>query len=452
MGDFNEEFKEQLKVQSWTLYGIGIFFILLRLYARAHRSGGIINYQFDDYLMMIAGCLYTTLIACLNTTAQGGGSNLYPPALNGTFTALEIEERIFGSKLVVISEQAMLNCIYIIKICMLILYQRLTLGLMQRKAVFYLAVYVAMGWMASEITFFTACIPFEGYWGMPPPNPQCTTLQHYAIVTGCFNISSDLLMLGIPIPLILRISLPWRQKAVLGLVFGMGIFVIVAALLTKVFNLSNIWDPSYMLWYVREASVAIYVSNLPMIWPLLREWFPFLKTLSPGSYLPGSKGQPPRRTHRIAGKPSSSSNDSSGLNRPPTMTHWQQQQQQQPSRRHSLDSFDFHNNDMPVYAGASSTSAEAAAAAACVDDGRRVVPRDMIGLAATCDTREQEHVVGRIGLERTIVMERQAGEIQIERTIVIEEEEARGDEFVGQGWERKGFVVHTVDAEACRSR
>jgi hypothetical protein len=36
-----------------------------------------------------------------------------------------------------------------------------------------------------------------------------------------------------------------------------------------------------MLWYTREASVAVYMSNLPMIWPLLREWFPCLRALTP---------------------------------------------------------------------------------------------------------------------------------------------------------------------------
>lgn len=32
-----------------------------------------------------------------------------------------------------------------------------------------------------------------------------------------------------------------------------------------------------MLWYIREASVAVYVANLPIIWPMLREWFPYLR-------------------------------------------------------------------------------------------------------------------------------------------------------------------------------
>lgn len=166
---------------------------------------------------------------------------------------------------------------------MLIIYSRLTLGLQVRKMLGYLAGYVLVGWISTQIAFFSACRPFSGYWAMPPPNPQCTTLEHYAIVQGCFNISSDILMLSIPLPLITKLNVPLKQKSVLLLIFSMGIFVIIAALLTKIFNLTNVWDPSYMLWYVREASVAVYVSNLPLIWPMLREWFPTLKALAPRS-------------------------------------------------------------------------------------------------------------------------------------------------------------------------
>src|SRR5882757_6078488 len=131
----------------------------------------------------------------------------------------------------------MLNVIYVIKCCMLLMYTRLTLGTQIQKMVIYLAIYVFIGWAATEIAFFTACRPFYGYWAMPPPNPQCTTLEHYAIVQACFNISSDTLMLFIPIPLVTRLNMPWKQKGVLLVIFSMGLFVILAAILTKVFNL-----------------------------------------------------------------------------------------------------------------------------------------------------------------------------------------------------------------------
>lgn len=56
------------------------------------------------------------------------------------------------------------------------------------------------------------------------------------------------------------------------LVFGMGGFVIVAATLTKVYCLvPKLISYVYMNWYFREASVAVYVTNLPTLWPLVRD-------------------------------------------------------------------------------------------------------------------------------------------------------------------------------------
>lgn len=48
---------------------------------------------------------YTGLIVCLNVIAHGGGSNLFPPEQFSTFTQPEIDERIKGSKIVIVSEQ-----------------------------------------------------------------------------------------------------------------------------------------------------------------------------------------------------------------------------------------------------------------------------------------------------------------------------------------------------------
>lgn len=60
----------------------------------------------DDWLMVTAVPLfYTGLIVCLNVIAQGGGSNLFPPEQFSTFTQQDIEERIKGSKIVIVSEQ-----------------------------------------------------------------------------------------------------------------------------------------------------------------------------------------------------------------------------------------------------------------------------------------------------------------------------------------------------------
>lgn len=120
----------------------------------------------------------------------------------------------------------MLNVIYTLKICLLIMYSRLTTGVAQHRLVQFLFVYVAVGWLATETTFFASCRPFNGYWAVPPPDPQCATLERYAIVQVCFNLSSDLGILVIPVPMLTKLNMPFRQRLVLGLVFSLGIFVV----------------------------------------------------------------------------------------------------------------------------------------------------------------------------------------------------------------------------------
>lgn len=82
-------------------------------------------------------------------------------------------------------------------------------------------------------------------------------------------------MLAVAIPIVARIHVPLRKKLILLLLFGMGIFVIVSAVLTKVYCLVP-WLISYVYlnWYFREATVAMLVTNLPLVWSLLRDLFP----------------------------------------------------------------------------------------------------------------------------------------------------------------------------------
>ena len=66
---------------------------------------------------------------------------------------------------------------------------------------------------------------------------------------------------------------------------------IIAAILTKVYNLSDVYDTAYMFWYTREASVAVYVANLPAIYPLLKEHLRFLREHT-NSYIGGASKTP----------------------------------------------------------------------------------------------------------------------------------------------------------------
>lgn len=124
-----------------------------------------------------------------------------------------------------------------------------SMGLKQQLAVKAISIYVAVGWLACQLAWFCQCTPFNMYWQIaPPPSLNCMVLYDYMIVQATFNISSDLFMLLIPLPLIIGVSVPIKQKLVLLIVFSMGSFVIVAAVLTKAFFFSDIYSASYMFW------------------------------------------------------------------------------------------------------------------------------------------------------------------------------------------------------------
>jgi hypothetical protein len=87
-----------------------------------------------------------------------------------------------------------------------------------------------------------------------------------------------LVVLIVAIPLLMKLRIPIQQKIILVSVFGMGVFVIAAAILTKVYSLvPDLVSYSYLNWYFREASVSIYVTNLPATWALFRDIFPAVK-------------------------------------------------------------------------------------------------------------------------------------------------------------------------------
>ena len=82
----------------------------------------------------------------------------------------------------------------------------------------------------------------------------------------------------------MAVRLPPRQKFTLVFLFGLGIFVIVAAILTKVYCLvPELISYVYMSWYFREATVAMLVTCLPLTWSLMRDIFPSLKSWTGGS-------------------------------------------------------------------------------------------------------------------------------------------------------------------------
>ncbi|KAJ5739077.1 hypothetical protein N7533_011861 [Penicillium manginii] len=237
----------QLLVEAAIFWSIGTVLYVGRMISRLMTNMSLQGISWDDYVMTATFLFYTSLLVLIQVSAKYA-TNLMGPDEADQILAdpKQVHDRILGSKI----------------------------NLPSRIYVKILSVYVALGFAVIMITYYAVyCRPFSQYWAMPVSNAQCATYQHYSITQAVFNISSDAFMFAIPIPLIVKAKLPRRRKFLLLLVMSLGLFTIIAAILNKYFNFASPLTTVYQIWYIREASTAIFVANMMCWWPLLRKLF-----------------------------------------------------------------------------------------------------------------------------------------------------------------------------------
>lgn len=111
----------------------------------------------------------------------------------------------------------------------------------QNIAVKIVSAYVVIGFVLMEILYLGVwCRPFHDYWAVPTSNSknsfltrlcytdsfkaQCSAATNHLITNAILNISSDIFIMAIPMPIFLQARLPLKRKLILFGVFGLGTF------------------------------------------------------------------------------------------------------------------------------------------------------------------------------------------------------------------------------------
>ncbi|KAF6826161.1 UbiD family decarboxylase [Colletotrichum plurivorum] len=210
----------------------------------------------DDILMLIIAFIYTIAIVALFTyfeiNSEVDYTNITPEDNFVTGRKLGI--------LNILAETAMQTTLWGNKCCLLLLYIRLTLWVM-------VSAYTASAFVAIMVALYGGwCRPFSDYLVLEPDDMECVTWTQYNILQLTLNLSTDLILLIIPVVMVSRL------KMKLG---NLGIFVMLAAILTKVTVFANSLQPVWFLWCVREVSTAMLVGNLALCMPIARSCWAF---------------------------------------------------------------------------------------------------------------------------------------------------------------------------------
>ncbi|KAF1925977.1 uncharacterized protein M421DRAFT_423259 [Didymella exigua CBS 183.55] len=274
-------------VELWTLYAFGVAVTLLRTYARV-SAVGYRELRADDYLIWLALLLYTaqTILGYnVGIASHGLANNGMTDAQRSALSHDDPEYgwRVIGSKIQLAGWTTALCLLWTLKLCVAVFYYRLTSGL----STYQKRISVAMGFIATTfvvvvLTIFLSCRPLNHYWQISPnPGNSCQPAISKPIVWVTFvtNVSTDIFLFMIPVPMLWNSSLRLYKKVAATLVLSAGLLIIICATLKSIFVITDPIDGGALAaeWGTRETFVAVLTTNLPMIFPLLKIWLqPFL--------------------------------------------------------------------------------------------------------------------------------------------------------------------------------
>jgi hypothetical protein len=148
-----------------------------------------------------------------------------------------------------------------------------------RRVMYLLAGLILAVWIVNVFTTIFQCSPIEGAWNFEL-QPKCISVMKVYYFSTAFSILTDVLLVILPLPLFWKLKLPIREKWIITVLFGLGLFASVASIMriTVLHDVQNtdatIGAVPTLLWSVAEVGTGIVCASAPMLKPLFRKWLP----------------------------------------------------------------------------------------------------------------------------------------------------------------------------------
>ncbi|RAL07847.1 uncharacterized protein BO97DRAFT_428887 [Aspergillus homomorphus CBS 101889] len=186
----------------------------------------------------------------------------------------------------------------LIKMSVLLFYRRI-FGM--NKAIWFCMALTVGYWLSCTIAFLVCCRPVSYYWTqyLDPSGGRCVfDLYPFYIGNAAANVTTDVIILLVPVPIVWRLQMRTAQKVLVCSIFMLGGFVCVASLVRIYYMtfLSRSVDITWVIgdvfiWSSVEPCIGIVCACLPTLQPLLRHLIKRFSGTRAGRYILGSSGR-----------------------------------------------------------------------------------------------------------------------------------------------------------------
>ncbi|KAI5864745.1 hypothetical protein GGS23DRAFT_461516 [Durotheca rogersii] len=242
------------------------FVVIGRLYSRLLLK----NQWWDDAFILLAWLFAVAVVTVVGVETEYG--------LGHRFSNIPLRLRPVGIRLSYATISTYQLSLVLTKVSILFFYLRILKLPYQRVLVLAtMGCVVVYGTVFFLLTFFI-CNPVEGGYEFDIRVGHC--MAYYPILTAsaALHTLTDLWLIGLVLPHVLKMTLPVRQKVALAFVLTLGIFVACASLtrMAVAWEFLNPkyaqWDSfSFAIWTTLESSLGLICASVPMLKPLVRQ-------------------------------------------------------------------------------------------------------------------------------------------------------------------------------------
>ncbi len=167
----------------------------------------------------------------------------------------------------------------LVKLSIIAAYHRIFPTIILRRVLYVLAAFIIAVWIVNIFTTIFQCNPISGAWNFDIA-PKCISVMKVYYFSTAFSILTDVLLVVVPLPLFWKLKLPVREKWIITVLFGLGLFASVASIMriSVLHNVQNtdatIGPVPTMNWSVAEVGTGIVCACVPCLKPLFKKWFP----------------------------------------------------------------------------------------------------------------------------------------------------------------------------------
>ncbi|KAL8944861.1 MAG: hypothetical protein Q9216_000151 [Gyalolechia sp. 2 TL-2023] len=208
---------------SWWCTGFALAIILVRICGRYIRTEKLFG---EDKVMAFSVLPLLGRMALVHLIMLWGTNNARTDGLDPT----DVHYREIGSRLVLVSRIMYAAFLWTAKFTVSEFLKRLTSHVWRRKyelGLHFIRWFLAVTFIAVVIATLAECQPFYHYWQVvPDPGAECRQGYAQLITMGTSDVITDLLLVGFPIPIVLKSHMAAKRKVSLVLLFSLSLILI----------------------------------------------------------------------------------------------------------------------------------------------------------------------------------------------------------------------------------